>query len=268
MRSLPDVSPARGASLGRASERNSPNFRGVATSRSCPSRARLILLGAGAAAAPGSRAGPAGLWLAARKARGTSGCRAWLAVTPPNPGGGAACVGRPLGRALRPADLSAGNRCGTELGLESAAWDRGEVSTVTLVLGWRLGEARFPHRPHPRPWAALGRPGMAWKPPHAELRASCNPSRAGFRARGLRSGGAAAFFRGRSLGKTQSVGGAARVGKRAAGPSPREPVRGAPAPRTTRRAGAEGWVFAGEMRVSVQLAYKVPVLGSRDPRLL
>lgn len=35
-----------------------------------------------------------------------------------------------------------------------------------------------------------------------------------------------------------------------------------------RRAGAESWVFAGEMRVSVQLAYKVPVLGPRDRRLL
>lgn len=35
-----------------------------------------------------------------------------------------------------------------------------------------------------------------------------------------------------------------------------------------RRAGVEGWVFAGEMRVSVQLAYKVPVLGPRDRRLL
>ncbi|XP_066220483.1 collagen, type I, alpha 1b-like [Saccopteryx leptura] len=57
-------------------------------------------------------------------------------------------------------------------------------------------------------------------------------------------------------------------GKRAAGPHPRETVRGASAPRTPRRAGAEGWVFAGEMRMSVQLAYKVPVLGSRDRRLL
>lgn len=56
-RSLPDVSPARGASLGRASERNSPNFRGVSAPRSCPSCARLMLLGAGAAMAPRSRAG-------------------------------------------------------------------------------------------------------------------------------------------------------------------------------------------------------------------
>lgn len=154
MRSLPDVSPARGASLGRASERNSPNFRGVATSRSCPSRARLILLGAGAAAAPGSRAGPAGLWLAARKARGTSGCRAWLAVTPPNPGGGAACVGRPLGRDLRPADLSAGGgpeprrsgdspedaQDGAELGFQSVASDpRGPPLLHLVPLGFRCG---------------------------------------------------------------------------------------------------------------------------------
>lgn len=35
-----------------------------------------------------------------------------------------------------------------------------------------------------------------------------------------------------------------------------------------RRAGAEGWVFAGEMRVLIQLAYKVPVLGPQDRRLL
>lgn len=35
-----------------------------------------------------------------------------------------------------------------------------------------------------------------------------------------------------------------------------------------RRAGAESWVFAGEMKVSVQLAYKVPVLGPQDRRLL
>lgn len=56
-RSLPDVSPARGTSLGHASERNSPNFRGVSAPRSCPSCAGLMLLGAGAAVAPRSRAG-------------------------------------------------------------------------------------------------------------------------------------------------------------------------------------------------------------------
>lgn len=48
----------------------------------------------------------------------------------------------------------------------------------------------------------------------------------------------------------------------------RKSVGGLSAPRTPRRTGAEGWVFAGEMRVSVQLAYKVPVLGPQDRRLL
>lgn len=47
---------------------------------------------------------------------------------------------------------------------------------------------------------------------------------------------------------------------------PQEARRGrSPNPR---RAGAESWVFAGEMKVSVQLAYKVPVLGPQDRRLL
>lgn len=49
---------------------------------------------------------------------------------------------------------------------------------------------------------------------------------------------------------------------------PREARRGRAAPGTPRQMGAEGWVFAGEMRVSDQLAYKVPVLGPRDQRLL
>lgn len=52
------------------------------------------------------------------------------------------------------------------------------------------------------------------------------------------------------------------------GSRPKKPVGDAPAPRPRRRAGAEGWVFAGEMRVSVQLAYKVPVLGPQDRQLL
>ncbi|XP_027373860.1 uncharacterized protein LOC113877689 [Bos indicus x Bos taurus] len=57
-------------------------------------------------------------------------------------------------------------------------------------------------------------------------------------------------------------------GKRAAGSSPRKPVGGLRDVPNPRRVGAESWVFAGEMKVSVQLAYKVPVLGPQDRRLL
>lgn len=49
---------------------------------------------------------------------------------------------------------------------------------------------------------------------------------------------------------------------------PGQPVGGRTASRTPRRTGAESWVFAGKMRVSVQLAYKVPVLGSQDRHFL
>lgn len=45
-------------------------------------------------------------------------------------------------------------------------------------------------------------------------------------------------------------------------------VGGRTASGTPRRTGAESWVFAGKMRVSVQLAYKVPVLGPQDRHFL
>lgn len=46
-------------------------------------------------------------------------------------------------------------------------------------------------------------------------------------------------------------------------PSPLERARPAHGARDS--GGTEGWVFAGEMKVSVQLAYKVPVLGAPAP---
>lgn len=135
--------------------------------------------------------------------------------------------------------------------------------------GARLGagKARSPHLPEPLPAppSCSGRPGR------------CRVERRGTLPGWFRSpvgrGGAGAFFGGRGSEETRSLGLAARARAVKSGrPAPTQgrPVRGAPAPqlRTTRRAGAEGWVFAGEMRVSVQLAYKVPVLGSRDRRLL
>ena len=60
--------------------------------------------------------------------------------------------------ALRPADLSAGNPGGAELGLSGAAWDRGEVSRrVTLALdrGWRMG-GRLGSCASPTPAQCLG----------------------------------------------------------------------------------------------------------------
>lgn len=76
-----------------------------------------------------------------------------------------------------------------------------------------------------------------------------------------------AAFEGCRLGKTQrlsslSLSSAWKVGGRIH----QEARRGRS--RNPRRAGAESWVFAGEMKVSVQLAYKVPVLGPQDRRLL
>lgn len=134
------------------------------------------------------------------------------------------------------------------------------------ALGWRcgVGDGWVP-TPPPRPALSLGLRPVAWRPRH---RTSCNPSWAGLGALGPRSGGAGAFLGGHRLGKTRSVGRAERLGKRAVGSSSKKPVGDAPAPRPRRRAGAEGWVFAGEMRVSVQLAYKVPVLGPQDRQIL
>lgn len=180
-----------------------------------------------------------------------------LAAARPSVGGG-------LATALCPADLSAGNRGSTDLGLAGTVWDRREVCSVTgAQLG--VGEARSPHLPSPVPRPAPGQLVVAWKLPHAERRVTLPEL---VQARGPRSGGAGVFFGRRRLGETRSLGRATRRGKRAAGLSLREPILGAPASRTPRRAGAEDWVFAGEMRVSIQLAYKVPVLGCRDRWLL
>lgn len=199
-----------------------PTFEGSRRAAPLPAAPGSRSRGEGAAAAPRSRRverGP-GARPGARGGTGTSGRGTRLAANSPIPGGGgvagsavregAACGGRRPARrsapALRPADLSAGNRGGAQLGLAGAAWDRGEVSRcVTLVLsagGAGSGTAGCPHLPHTRhcPSACAG---VAWRPRH---RTSCNSSWAGFGARGPRSGGAGAFLGGRRLGETQSVG--------------------------------------------------------------
>ncbi|XP_074198011.1 uncharacterized protein LOC105071594 [Camelus bactrianus] len=84
-RSLPDVSPARGASSGRAaSRRYSPNFRGVSPLR-CSSRGPgLSLLGEGAATAPRSSEAPTpGPTRPERRGAGSG----WRLLSP-TPGGG------------------------------------------------------------------------------------------------------------------------------------------------------------------------------------
>lgn len=85
-----------------------------------------------------------------------------LAAAWPSVGGGSAT-------ALCPADLSAGNRGSTDLGLAGTVWDRREVSSVTgAQVG--VGEARSPHLPSPVPRPAPGQLVVAWKLPHAERR--------------------------------------------------------------------------------------------------
>lgn len=61
---------------------------------------------------------------------------------------------------------------------------------------------------------------------------------------------------------------ASAVPKTSGGTQPWTVHQGRTAPRTPRRTGTESWVFAGKMRVSVQLAYKVPVLGPQDRHFL
>lgn len=78
---------------------------------------------------------------------------------------------------------------------------------------------------------------------------------------GRRPGGAGGFFAKLFLNLRS-----AKSGRRDSCPG--QPVGGRTASRTPRRTGAESWVFAGKMRVSVQLAYKVPVLGSQDRHFL
>lgn len=85
-------------------------------------------------------------------------------------------------------------------------------------------------------------------------RVSCNPSRVGFGARGRRLGGAGGFVMKLSPSRL-----GAKTGRRDSAPG--SPVGGARHPELQDGKGAESWVFAGKMRLSVQLAYKVPVLG-------
>ncbi|XP_054174099.1 translation initiation factor IF-2-like [Homo sapiens] len=175
-RSLPDVSPARGARSGRGEQADPPNFRGVSPPRSSPGFVGLALLAEGAAAAPRSRAGRARPRPPARSSRGSRNVGARAPASGYGPRAQAAVRARPCGRvrpAARgrprllpraprpsPAELSAGNRGRAELGLAGAAWERGEVSRrITLAphsgVGLRWGG--FGPRTSPSP-SAVPRP--------------------------------------------------------------------------------------------------------------
>lgn len=148
-----------------------------------------------------------------------------------------------------PAGLGAGNRAARSWASRARRASAGKFLGVqpSRSGGFRAGDAHLLPRPQHR---LSGRVRCA----------SCNPSRAGFGARGPRPGGAGGFFAERSL----SLRGA-KIERRDSAPgSP----SGRTAPRTPKRTGAESWVFAGKMRVSVQLAYKVPVLGPQDRHFL
>lgn len=148
-----------------------------------------------------------------------------------------------------PAGLGAGNRAARSWASRARRASAGKFLGVqpSRSGGFRAGGAHLLPRPQHR---LSGRVRCA----------SCNPSRAGFGARGPRPGGAGGFFAERSL----SLRGA-KIERRDSAPgSP----SGRTAPRTPKRTGAESWVFAGKMRVSVQLAYKVPVLGPQDRHFL
>lgn len=133
---------------------------------------------------------------------------------------------------------------------------------------WALGSFRAssPCAPVDMGWGAAGG-AHSRRLLHCPLsRAACAARRVTLRglvseSSGPKPGGAGGFFA-----KLSPSLRSAKSGRPDSGLG--QPVVGRTASRTPRRTGAESWVFAGKMRVSVQLAYKVPVLGPQDRHFL
>ncbi|XP_037666411.1 translation initiation factor IF-2-like [Choloepus didactylus] len=284
------VEPARAA---RASGYPTPQLsRGLAFPLVSPLLRARPPKGKGSATAPRSPAGSARTRSPARRAQGVrnvgaqgpprTGVRPQLAAVAPRPmaaARGPPCEGRGqwlwrgtrcCAPARRHAELSAGNRDGARswasrtrrgimakfqgVKLWGSAWSGG---------GGRLGPCTSPtpsNAPRPRLGRARGGLEAAGR---AKLRVTLC---------GLDSESVAGDRAGRVASPVRAAWGKASAGqsavRRAGGWTQLEKARRGVARTRTLRMGAEGWVFAGEMRVSVQLAYKVPVLGPQDRRCL
>lgn len=204
-RSLPDVSPARGARSRRESKREEPrNFRGVPQQCTYPPRP-----GGGPAAIPRSRSrsGEAGdSRLRAHEGAGTSGYAAPAAAAVREE---AAWV---AGARSRLAGLSAGNRAAHSWASRARRVGAGKFLGMqplrsVINMGWRVAGGAHLRRPlH----CLSGRVCCA----------SCNPSRAGFGDLGAEAG------RGRWL-LCETVPKPRKCRERAAGLMPRAARRGA-----------------------------------------